>query len=357
MPVYKDKKGHWYFVITINYKQYKRVKINNQYMLSKAEAKFQEQEFIKMLNGVQPDDITCEMLFDEYVNASKTNLKPSTQLTYTKFKRNYLILLDNKKIHDLKPTDLLSWKNKLNDLDVSIQYKNRIQNIMKDFLNYGCIMYNLSGRLQYSLMQPFKDNKVQTLNTKSKYLEIENFNALVKSLDKTDYYYIILNTLYYTGLRIGELAALTKNDITKDFIIVNKDYSRVNGVDIIQAPKNKNSIRRVPIDSETYSLIELLLKDKKGNDIVFNNKSKYLNQQKLRRVIKALQQESNLTDYDITPHTLRHSYSSNLKKLGLDEFTISKLLGNTPEIATTTYIHVNLDFKDIAEKIKDISKN
>lgn len=32
MPVYKDAKNkRWYFVVTINYKQYKRIKWNNKY--------------------------------------------------------------------------------------------------------------------------------------------------------------------------------------------------------------------------------------------------------------------------------------------------------------------------------------
>jgi len=68
----------------------------------------------------------------------------------------------------------------------------------------------------------------------------------------------------------------------------------------------------------------------------------------------ALQQEANLTDYEITPHTLRHSYSSNLKKLGYNEYVIAKLMGNTPEVASSTYIHTNIDIKQIQEDLKKL---
>lgn len=354
MPVYKDKNKHWYFVVTINYKQYKRIKWNNKYMLSKTEAQKCEQDFIKNIVGLSSDEIRIVDLYHEYLKASKTSLKASTQLNYEKFERNYLVLMENKKIHELTPNDILTWRNKLLNSSVSVDYKNRIQNIMKSLLNYGSIMYNLNGRLQYSLLQPFKDNEVKDIKIKSKYLEIENFRLLTSPLEKTNYYYIILHTLYFTGLRIGELAALTKDDITPSYIIVNKDYSRVKGKDIIQAPKNKNSVRKVPLDPITSAMLQEFIKDKKENEIVFRNKSKFLNQQKLRRVIARLQDAANLQDYDITPHTLRHSYSSNLKKLGYDAYTISMLMGNTPEVASSTYIHTNLNIEEISEKLKNL---
>jgi len=355
MPVYKDKNKHWYFIVTINYKQYKRVKYNGEYMLSKTEALICEQKFIESLkDNDNNENLTMLDLFNEYLKASKSSLKPSTRLNYEKFARNYLKYLENKKISELIPADILAWRDKVSKCNVSAQYKNRLQNIMKELLNYGSIMYNLQGKLQYSLLQPFKDNEVKSIELKSKYLEIENFKAFLSPLEETNYYYIIIWVLYHTGLRIGELAALQVKDITKDFISVNKDYSRVKAVDIIQAPKNKNSVRLVPLDPVTSSMLLKYIENKNADEIVFHKNKKYLNQQKLRRVMAALQQEANLTDYEITPHTLRHSYSSNLKKLGYNEYVIAKLMGNTPEVASSTYIHTNIDVKQIQEDLKKL---
>ena len=354
MPVYKDKNKHWYFVVTINYKQYKKVLWHRKYMLSKAEAQAAEREFLSQIQGVSEEDLTIVDLFNEYIKASKTSLKASTQASYDNFRSRYLILVDNKRIRDLTPKDILKWRNNLDACDLSITYKNRVQNVMKNLLNYGTIMYNLNGKLQYSLLQPFKDNEVKEIELKTKYLEKENFKLLLKDLDSTDYYYIVLWTLYFTGLRIGELSALTKKDIQKEYLIVNKDYSRIKETDIIQAPKNKNSIRKVPLDPVTSAMLQEYIKDKKDDEIVFHQKSKYLNQQKLRRKIKLLQAYAGLEDYEITPHTLRHSYSSNLKKLGYDEYTISKLMGNTPQVASSTYIHTTLNYNEFSEKLKNL---
>ena len=355
MPVYKDAKTkHWFFVVCINYKQYKRKKWNGNYMLSKTEALKCEKEFISEMQGLSDDELTMVDLFNEYIKASKTSLKASTQYNYEKFKRNHLYSLANKKIHDITPKDILSWRAELSSSDVSVPYKNRIQNIMKNILDYGAIMYDLNGRLQYSLLQPFKDNEVKDIEIKSKYLEIENFRRLIENLDSSDYYYIVIWTLYYTGLRIGELAALTKDDIKPDYILVNKDYSRVGTNDIIQAPKNKNSVRKVPLDPATSSMLQEFIKNKKADEIVFRNKAKFLNQQKLRRKINILQAKAGLEDFTITPHTLRHSYSSNLKKLGFNEYEIAKLMGNTPQVASSTYIHTNLDYNEIGQKLKNL---
>ena len=354
MPVYKDKNKHWYFVVTINYKQYKRVKYNGEYMLSKTEALSCEHQFIESLKGKDTESLTMLDLFNEYINASKTSLKASTQYNYQKFKNNYLKDIENKKISKITPADILAWRNFLSSCPVSSVYKNRMQNIMKSILDYGSIMYGLNGKLQFSLLQPFKDNNVKPIELKSKYLEIANFKRLIESLDKTDYYYIVLWVLYFTGLRIGELSALQVKDITKDFIIVNKDYSRVGSLDIIQAPKNKNSVRKIPLDPITSSMLQEFIKNKNADEIVFHQKGKFLNQQKLRRKINILQANADLEDYDITPHTLRHSYSSNLKKLGYNEYVIAKLMGNTPQVASSVYIHANLNYDEISKNLEKL---
>ena len=55
--------------------------------------------------------------------------------------------------------------------------------------------------------------------------------------------------LYWTGMRIGELLALTYNDIDleKRTISINKSYQRLDGRDIITPPKTPKSKRIVTI--------------------------------------------------------------------------------------------------------------
>ena len=55
--------------------------------------------------------------------------------------------------------------------------------------------------------------------------------------------------LYWTGMRIGELLAITYNDIDleKRTISVNKSYQRIEGRDIITPPKTPKSKRIITI--------------------------------------------------------------------------------------------------------------
>lgn len=353
MPVYKDKNKHWYFVVTINYKQYKRVKWDNQYMLSKTEALKCEREFIESI-GLSSSNITLYKLFDEFTTATKSTLKVSTQYKYVKFKRNYLVLIPDKNLKDLTIADITKWKNELAAKDLTIEYKNRTQNLLKKVLEYGAIAYDLKAKLQIPLLTPFKENNVKDITEKEKWLKKSDFLSLIKPLEINSYWYVVIWVLYFTGLRIGELAALQVKDVKIDHLTISKDYIRVNGKDYIQAPKNKNSIRVVALDSTTSKLLFNFFEHLEQDDYIFNIKKHFLNQQRLRRILNKLQDEANLNDLIITPHTLRHSYSSNLKALGYNEYVISKLMGNTPEVASSTYIHADINLKEISQKMKEI---
>lgn len=352
MPVYKDKKkGYWYVMITENYKQKKITLWKGDYLLSKAAAQQAEYEYTHLKKNTT--DKTMLDLYHEYIRATKSNLKPSTMAGYIKFENLYFYC--NKKIKLVKSIDIIEWKEKIAAIDSTTPYKNRLLNILKNLLDYGSRQYGMELSLQECLLQPLKNNDIIDLEPKDKYLPPNEFKALIKPIDEIGnalYYKTILIMLYNTGLRIGELAALTINDIKTDYILVNKDYIRVAGKDIIQPPKNQNSVRKVFLDQYTKSVLEDYILQYHPNDVLFHLESEYLNQQKLRRVIAALQEETGLCDYTITPHTLRHSHASNLRHLGFDEYAISKRLGNTPTVAAKIYIHSNDDESvKIAEKL------
>ena len=316
---------------------------------TKAEALEAELEYKKKDNRTIAS-VTLYMLYDEWIETTKSTFKESTYNNYIKFRKNYLSLAKDIPIISLSSQFLLRWKNKLLALNLSVAFTNRTIKIMILTLQYGSMMYGLSPTLQVPLLEKVKDYNVVAHEDapKTKYLPPDKFELLYNAIDlrsrlHTEYYKCVINVLYKTGLRIGELAALTTKDIKDNYIIVNKDYIRIDSKDIIQTPKSKNSIRKVYIDSELQDQIKKWLDHKPnhlGNIVIFNLRSNYLNQQILRRVLSKAQEKANLKDYDITPHTLRHSHASNLRALGYDEFEISDRLGNTPSVASSTYIHI-----------------
>ena len=349
MAVYKftDGRKGYYFSFYHNGKKIKKERWNNQRMESKADAIKCEFECKKQLEKFgNADKMTLYQLYDEFIKSSKANLKASTIANYNKFRKNYLILIDDILIKNLKPNHFLSWKNRIKELELTTAYKNRILKIMLSVLNYGNLMYDLQGKLQFSLLEPFRESSVAIIDSKSKYIPRADFKCLVEPLvqyidiDNNLYYYTVIKVLYNTGLRIGELTALEIDDIKDNCIYVTKDYIRVDGKDIIQAPKNQNSIRKVQLDAESIELLNQYIDRYQPKRLLFGLNGKYLTQQRIRELITKLAKETGLDEkYDVTPHNLRHSHASNLRALGFDEIIISKRLGNTPKVSATIYIH------------------
>ena len=361
MAIYKftDGRKGYYFSFYYQGKKIKKERWNGQRMETKNEAIKCEFECKSQLEKFgDASKITLYDLYDEFIKSSKANLKESTIANYNKFRKNYLTLIKDVPITNLKPQHFLNWKNQIRELDLTTEYKNRLLKTMLSVLNFGNLMYDLKGKLQYSLLEPFRDLKVAVIEHKSKYIPRADFKRLVEPLveyidiDNNLYYYTIINILYNTGLRIGELTALEVDDIKDNSFYITKDYVRVEGKDIIQAPKNQNSIRKVQLDAESLELLDNYIDVYQPKKLLFGLNGKYLTQQRIREVITRLGKETGLdAKYELMPHNLRHSHASNLRALGFDEIIISKRLGNTPKVSATIYIHT-----DENEQLKIVEK-
>ena len=64
---------------------------------------------------------------------------------------------------------------------------------------------------------------------------LEEYEKFLASIDKDSRYYVLFETLFWTGMRIGELLALTKEDVDlkNNQININKTFYRTGGKDII----------------------------------------------------------------------------------------------------------------------------
>lgn len=81
----------------------------------------------------------------------------------------------------------------------------------------------------------------------------EQFDAFILTFNKKlDIKYIVLfSLLFWSGARIGEILALTAEDVnaTTGEIVINKTYRRINREDVNTPPKTPSSVRRVPLPS------------------------------------------------------------------------------------------------------------
>lgn len=77
----------------------------------------------------------------------------------------------------------------------------------------------------------------------------DEFMTFIEAMKVRPASYTVFMTMYYTGIREGELLALTPADIDldKQTLTVNKSYQRLNGQDIVTTPKTPKSNRTIPI--------------------------------------------------------------------------------------------------------------
>lgn len=155
----------------------------------------------------------------------------------------------------------------------------------------------------------------------------------------------ILETMYGCGLRVSEVISLRLSDLFFD-----EGFIRVVG---------KGSKERfVPIHKQAQKYISFYIKDirshipvdKKYEDTLFlNRRGKGLSRQMIFMFLKDLAIKAQIGK-KISPHTLRHSFATELLKRGADLRAIQQILGH--ESITTTEVYVHLDktyLKEILE--------
>ena len=151
--------------------------------------------------------------------------------------------------------------------------------------------------------------------------------------------------MYATGARISEVINLELNQIDFEECII-----RVVG-------KGKKE-RIIPLDDVAIEALDnyinnyrpFLIKNETRNYVFLNKNGEKISRQMIFKILKNLANKVGITK-EISPHTLRHSFASNLLNNGADLRVIQELLGH--ENLETTEIYSHLQNK----KIKDDYNN
>ena len=147
---------------------------------------------------------------------------------------------------------------------------------------------------------------------------------------------LILEMLYATGVRVGELVKIKIDDIDfgrKNIIILgkgNKERYVTYGEYCEEALKNYIQDGRVALN----------IKD--SNTLFLNNQGGDLTERGVRYILDQLIQKTSIQK-KISPHMIRHSFATHLLNEGCDLLTVQKLLGHESIKATQIYTHVTTD--------------
>ena len=200
--------------------------------------------------------------------------------------------------------------------------------------------------IQYPTEREKHDIEVLSKNNQKKIMNFVQENFTFRNLGV----YICLST----GIRIGEICALTWNDIDTEngIIYVRKTIQRIyiieNGTRhtelLLDTPKTKNSIRDIPMTKDLLKMLKPLKKVLNNNFFVLTNDSKPTEPRTYRNYYKKMLENLNIPKLKF--HGLRHSFATRCIESNCDYKTVSVILGHS-NISTTLnlYVHPNLEQK------------
>ncbi|ASS49903.1 MAG: integrase [Candidatus Fluviicola riflensis] len=157
-----------------------------------------------------------------------------------------------------------------------------------------------------------------------------------------------------SGIRIGEICALTWEDIDTDngVIKVRRTIQRIYTIEedirktelLLDTPKTKNSIREIPMSKELLKMLKPMKKIVNNSFFVLTNDAKPTEPRTYRAYYKNLMEKLEIPALKF--HGLRHSFATRCIESNCDYKTVSVLLGHS-NISTTLnlYVHPNLEQK------------
>lgn len=221
------------------------------------EARQLERELLHSVKKEAPaEKITLEELYNQYVKAKQHEVRESS-LTKTKqiITNHIKPYLFNVRIDKLNTAVLQEWKQEVEAKGLSITMRKNIYGEFRALLNFAVKIEYLQrnpllkvGNFKAPL-EAHKEMLFYTSDEFQKYISIakeqaENSNDNIQQWN----FYVFFNIAFFTGMRKGEIYALTWNDIKANEIHITKSLSqKLKGADHITPPKNKNSIRVVQI--------------------------------------------------------------------------------------------------------------
>lgn len=339
MPVYKDKNNGTWFVSAryVNWQGENKQKCKRGFR-TKREAQEWERTFIQKSSADL--DMSFSSFVELYINDMKPRLKEYTWLTKKNIiETKILPYFGKKNVNDITPKDVIAWQNELisyrdqRHRPYSRTYLKTIHNQLSAILNHAVRFYELkSNPAAKAGNMGVEEKKEMKFWTKEEYMR---FSEVM--MDKPVSFYAF-EVLYWCGIRVGELLALTADDFDfkKGVLRINKSYHRIKGEDVVTSPKTRKSNRSIQMPQflceEMQEYISMIYGYEKGERI-FNISTSYLHHEMDRGAREAGVQR-------IRIHDLRHSHVSLLIDMGFSALAIAERVGHESIEITYRYAHL-----------------
>ena len=306
------------------------------------------------------DEIKLDDWFKRWVDVyKKKSVRPNTLREYTHiYIKNISPILGNRNINSLVKTDIQQLIKKVNDDGYLYERQNKVKVILTD-------MFARAIEDDLMVKNPAKGVKLyQDKISSARALTIGEQDVFFEFCKNT-FYDNLFNVAVNTGLRPGELFALTIEDINfeEKYIDVNKTLVYQKYLDDecktfhLEPPKTKRSYRHVPINS---TCIDYLKRQVELKEIVSSRRPKMqtdylfvtrfntplnsvIYSDAIRSVIRRINETRNpKNQFDFfSGHTFRHTFATRCLEAGIQPKVVQSYLGHaTLKMTMDLYTHV-----------------
>lgn len=339
MSVSKDaERGTW--IVYARYVDWQgKVKVlHKRGFKTKKEAVVYEREYL--LKKSKDVNMGFGQFVESYLEDLKPRLKYNTYLTKEHIIKTKIVpYFENKALSDINTSDIMQWQNEIlqmRDSDgkgYSPTYLKTISAQMSAIFNHASRYYDLKNNPCKKVGNMGKKKGKEML-----FWTRDEFFQFIDTMKSKPLSYYAFELLFWTGIREGELLALTKEDIDleRKILHIRKSYQRLEKMDIITEPKTEKSIRDINLPDflcdELEDYFGMLYKCK--DDTRLFEVSKHYLQHEMKRGCK----ESGVKKIRI--HDLRHSHVAYLIELGFSPVEIAERMGHESISVTFTYSHL-----------------
>ena len=356
MPAYKNKEsGKWYVVTQYTDWTGARKQKCKRGFNTRREAQEWEQKFQQQSAGYL--DMSFEAFVEIYTTDLKARLKESTWQTKEHIIQTKIVpYFGKRKINEITTKDVIAWQNELlayrdeKHKPYSQSYLKTLHNQLSAIFNHAVRFYDLrSNPAAKAGNMGSEERKEMLFWTKEEYQKFAE-----EMMDKPISYYAF-QMLYWTGIREGELLALTPADFDfeRGTVKISKTYQRLKGKDVITSPKTKKSNRTIQMPDFLCEEMQEFFKMQYGlkkKDRIFTINKSYLHREMDRGAEAAGVKR-------IRIHDLRHSHISLLIDMGFSAVAIADRVGHESIEITYRYAHLfPSKQKEMASKLDDLNK-
>lgn len=333
---------------TVNGKRYSIYGKNTKELSSK------EQEIRKKIEaGIYTDNrnLTLDQYFDEWLDGKRGSIKGNTLKWYSTYYKGHISsYFGNVKLQKIERRQILAFQKELSESDLSIRTCNNIMKILKIVLN-DAVTDEIIMKNPAEGVKALKEVHAKAAETYHRALTEQEQKDFMQEM-KQDYYYEFVAFLLCTGMRFGEAAALTWNDIdykqnvihiTKT-VTFNENNTRTTGT-----PKSDSGKREIPLNDTIRDILERQRKKQRvfvkiENRVfvsVFGNMvDNGAVNRAIRKTISRLKEQGKFIEY-FTAHALRDTFATRYIEQGGSPQTLKAILGHSSLAMTMDlYSHV-----------------